>query len=297
MKRNIMFLAFFLLTISSVSATAESIYDYLQEVDQQYFLVLGLNGKGGDSLAAIDVAVSIKKFNRFSLDIETVIEGEINKEFNKILVGHPCDNSLIDLSCEEWPYKKGEAVIMVQGNDLIIAGTTVDDTRKAAKIIANYPKHSILKKELKVVVTGKGTKPEGLQKAKSKEEFVCGDLVCDPGESQSCFIDCAELTCFDICKQEGFSNAACRDKKSHPKVPSCLENEIDRGQGYCAKTKVCCCEKNQRKKPVQKETTELPNELSIRQELKGSFSAAFIFIIVIATLGISAILLLKKRIH
>mgnify|MGYP000539535691 CR=1 FL=1 len=295
MKKGIMFLITLLILVTTVEATAESIYEYLQKVDQQYFLVLGSNSKGGITLAAIDVATGIKKHNRFNLDLETVIEGEISKEMNKILLGHPCANSWIPLSCKEWPYKKGEAVIMVQGNNLIIAGSTVDDTRKAAKIIADYPKYSILKKESKVVITGKGTRPEEIQKAKSKEEFVCGDLICDPGESQSCFIDCAELTCFDICQQEGFTNAACRDKKTNPNVPSCLPDELNRGQGYCAKTKVCCCEKDQGK-PPQKETTELPKELSVRQELKGSFGAAFVLIILIAIIAFIGVMLLKKRI-
>lgn len=277
MKKSVILLVFFCILISSYVAAEMTIYDYLQRVDKQYYIVLGEKGKGGDSLAAMDVAIGIKRYSVSKLDIETVIEGEVNPSVNKILIGHPCSNSLIKLSCEDWPYKKGEAVVRVIGNDLVIAGTTIDDTRRAAKIISNYKKFSPFKESSSVIITGQGspikTRGAEVKKEKRASELICGDQICDPGENALCFIDCSNITCFDTCKQEGYAEAFCRDKKSNPSVPSCLTGEIDKGDGYCATGKVCCCSKKEVEEEKEEEKISQKNE----EELS-FFEAAWLWI-------------------
>src|SRR3989344_762128 len=140
--------------LPAANAAADSIYEYLQQVDENTKIVLGAKAKGGDSFAAIDVAIGIKKFNINRPDLETVIETEVKPQETKILIGNPCDNELIPLACDGWSYTEGQAIIRVSGNDLIIAGTTLEDTRRAAKIIAYYKSYEVLKETKSIIVTG-----------------------------------------------------------------------------------------------------------------------------------------------
>ncbi len=264
-----------LVILSPISyAAVDSIYEYLQRVDEQHKIVLGAKAKGGDSFAAIDVALGIKKYNINRPDLESVIENEVQPKESKILIGHPCDNSLIPISCEEWPYNEGEAVIRVVGNDLIIAGSSLEDTRRAAKIVGNYKAYDILKETLSIIVTGEGFGKIDVTKEKSSDEIICGDNVCEPGE-RLCYIDCAKISCFDACKEEGFDQSACRDKKSNPNVPSCLGEEYNKGLGYCATGKVCCCEKAIKEKNREQTITPTPERMSILQRIVLFFKRLF----------------------
>ena len=244
MKKLVIIFLSLLLLSQTVFAAVDSIYEYLQRVDDGYEIVLGAKAKGGDSLAAIDVAIGIKKYNARSPDLETVIETEIPASEPKILIGNPCDNSLVPISCEAWPYRKGEAIISIVGEDLLIAGSTTDDTRRAAKVIGRYKSYDILKETTSIVVTADGFGRINVTKEKPPKEVVCGDGFCEYGE-RLCFSDCADLTCADVCLEEGYDLAACRDQKSNPNVPSCLSEEYSKGLGFCATGKVCCCKKVQ----------------------------------------------------
>ena len=235
--------------LPAANAAADSIYEYLQQVDENTKIVLGAKAKGGDSFAAIDVAIGLKKFNVNQPDLETVIEDEVIPQQSKILIGNPCDNELMPITCDDWSYSEGQAIIRVSGNDLIIAGTTLEDTRRAAKIIAYYKNYELLKETKSIIVTGKGFQEITATKEKVESEMVCGDSVCDPGER--CYSDCSQETCFDICEEEGYNEASCRDKKSNPSVASCLAEERDKGSGYCATGKVCCCKKIVEDKPIE----------------------------------------------
>ncbi|MSR86361.1 hypothetical protein EXS74_03115 [Candidatus Woesearchaeota archaeon] len=67
-------------------------------------------------------------------------------DYNLILVGGPCANSLVEdlfgYSCDGWSFEEGEAVVKLVANGekvaMLVAGTTADDTRRAAKAVANY---------------------------------------------------------------------------------------------------------------------------------------------------------------
>ncbi len=268
MKKLVMLLVALVVTLPIAYAAVDSIYEYLQRVDNNHKIVLGAKAKGGDSFAAIDVAIGIQKHNLNQPDLESVIETEVQSEESKILIGHPCDNSLVPLSCEAWPYNEGEAVIRVVGNDLIIAGSSLEDTRRAAKIIGNYKAYDVLKETLSLIVTGEKFEKIDVVKEKSPDELICGDNICDPGE-RLCYIDCAKISCFDACKEEGFDKSSCRDKRSNPNVPSCLAEEYNKGLGYCATGKVCCCEKIliEEQKNVESETNEAVKKMSLLQRI------------------------------
>lgn len=270
---------FLLLIVCSPIAFAaiDSIYEYLQRIDNGYEIVLGEKAKGGDSLAAIDVAIGVKKYNRNAPDLEAIIETNSSANESKILIGHPCDNSLIPISCENWPYREGEAIIRIIGNDLIIGGSTIDDTRRAAKIIGNYKNYPQLKETLSVVVTGNGFKNLNVTKEKRNEDMECGDGICEPGESW-CHADCAKLSCFEVCEEEGYDEAACRDAKSNPNVASCLAEEYDKGKGFCATGKVCCCKKIPTSSLEDKSTSDEDSEtdlLSLWQKILLFFKRPF----------------------
>jgi len=71
-------------------------------------------------------------------------------KYNLILVGGPCANPLVEtvfgMTCDGWTYAEGEGVVKLAANGdkvaMLVAGTTADDTRRAAKAIANYGDYS-----------------------------------------------------------------------------------------------------------------------------------------------------------
>ncbi len=68
------------------------------------------------------------------------------EDYNLILVGGPCANTLVeelfDYTCDGWSFEEGEAVVKLVDNGekvaLLVAGTSADDTRRASKAIASY---------------------------------------------------------------------------------------------------------------------------------------------------------------
>ncbi|MDP3916727.1 MAG: S-layer protein, partial [Nanoarchaeota archaeon] len=81
------------------------------------------------------------------LTIANLLDEDVSDatDYNIIAVGGPCANTIASdlfVACDAWSYGPGEAVIqMVDNGDnvaLMVAGTDADDTRRAAKILANY---------------------------------------------------------------------------------------------------------------------------------------------------------------
>ncbi len=68
------------------------------------------------------------------------------EDYNLILVGGPCANDLVEdlfgYSCDGWSFEAGEAVVKLVDNGdnvaMLVAGTSADDTRRAAKAVASY---------------------------------------------------------------------------------------------------------------------------------------------------------------
>ncbi len=73
--------------------------------------------------------------------------------YNLIIVGGPCANDAVTaipgfgLTCAGWSLKPGEGIIKLAANGnkvaLLVAGTEALDTRRAAKVVANYKDYSL----------------------------------------------------------------------------------------------------------------------------------------------------------
>jgi hypothetical protein len=226
-------------------ASAATITSVMEDIDEYYYLVLGDNAVGGDVSAATEIVLGLFKHN--DLDVETVLEGEVSTNLPRILVGPPCGSEYIvevlGYNCDSWPYEEGQALIKVEGNNIIVTGTTANDRRRAGLILREYPNYPILNNHSFILVSGNSLESASLdlEKAKTKNEFVCGDGICEPGEAFLCFPDCNKKTCFTICQDEGFEEAFCRDVPSNPEVNICQDGEKNKGLQYCTSEKSCCC--------------------------------------------------------
>ena len=269
------------------ASAGTTIYDYLSDVDEFYYMVVGAQSPAGDASAGMDIALGIQNYN--NLEISTVIEGTVSPNLSQILIGHPCENSLINLPCETWPYENGTGLIKVDGNYLIISGTTVDDRRRVAKIINEYPNYPELQQNFFVLVQGNTLVAQELtvERAKSSSEFICGDDICEPGEKYVCFVDCEQKNCNDICQEQGISNSICR-KITDPSSPICYADEINKGSKYCTQGRYCCCKtktvgqipgEEQPKEPFQQQETENKN-VENKLWVVGVISALIIFLLV-----------------
>lgn len=143
--KKLLILLIFLLSLASVPGET-SIYSFLDNVveDESYVVVVGYNAPSSDSLAATQIVVGIQNY-RAGKSVEAKLASEVTAGDNMILVGHPCNNPLIDLSCKNWPYEEGSMLIKVDNNNLIVSGTTDMDVRNAAKIVAQYRDFPYLK--------------------------------------------------------------------------------------------------------------------------------------------------------
>jgi len=78
---------------------------------------------------------------------KTMVDTEVSDptKYNLIVVGGPCANplaeSLFGVTCADWPYEEGEALVKMVDNGnkvaMLVAGTTAADTRRAAKAVAS----------------------------------------------------------------------------------------------------------------------------------------------------------------
>jgi hypothetical protein len=117
----------------------------------------------------------------------TMLASEVSSatDYNLILVGGPCANDLVesvfDMTCDGWAYETGEAVVKLAENGdnvaLLVAGSSADDTRRAARAVANYGDYDFSGAE--VMVTGSsledievGAMPEETEEAEEAEEEV-----------------------------------------------------------------------------------------------------------------------------
>lgn len=169
-----------------------NIYIFLEKIVRRgnYIIVLGDDAPSMDTLSASEIILGIQQYSNLRTTLPVALASEITNKNNLILIGHPCDNPLIkEVSCSNWPYKKGEALIKISGSNLIIAGTNEEDTRNAARIVANYKDYTELKDKDEIIIKREiDTDEIVLEKQKPKEEMICGDSICDIGEI--CEKDC-----------------------------------------------------------------------------------------------------------
>lgn len=229
MKILLLFVFVILFIAVDSYALEESIYDFLTEVDNDYLIVLGDSAPGSDSLVAIDINNGLAP-----VSLNASLENEVERINRLILVGNPCYNSLIDFDCDTWSYKNGEALIKIDGSNLIIAGTTANDVRKAGKVISKYKDYDVLKNADELIIKGSLDFPI-IEVPKAKEEMVCGDDTCESGEI--CEIDCRKISCDEICEDEGYVSGSCVDLELEN-----IECAIAKIGKYCSDGRVCCCE-------------------------------------------------------
>ncbi|MEM4244792.1 MAG: S-layer protein [Candidatus Nanoarchaeia archaeon] len=84
--------------------------------------------------------------------LDTEIAGS-ESSYNLILVGGPCANDAVEavpglgITCAGWSLKPGEGIIKLAANGnkvaLLVAGTDALDTRRAAKVVANYKDYAL----------------------------------------------------------------------------------------------------------------------------------------------------------
>jgi hypothetical protein len=106
---------------------------------------------GGDTTY---VPVKVTPVTKFASEVTST------SAYNLILVGGPCANALVEdlfgMTCEGWAYQEGEAVVKLveNGNSvaMLVAGTSGDDTRRAAKALLNYADYDFSGSE--IIVSG-----------------------------------------------------------------------------------------------------------------------------------------------
>jgi hypothetical protein len=173
MKANIIFSSIVMLIFVSSIVYAYDLSDFPKPfVKNAVFdvsLVVGDNAKARDVIGITDIGMSLqfdmqkkKTLNKEGVDYEvnelirvdagatklaSALQGK-EKEENLILVGGACANSVVAFlygfpeDCTEgFEYGKGKIQLMEHDNGkyaLIVAGLTEEDTRAAARVLANY---------------------------------------------------------------------------------------------------------------------------------------------------------------
>ena len=250
----------------------------MKSVDQYYYLILDNDAVGADTIAAAEIQSGLIEYN--DINITTVLEEEVSQNVEKILISPPCGKliqELLGYDCDSWPYEEGEAIVIADEGNVYITGTIPNDRRRAGLILRNYPDYDILAEHSFVIIQGLSLDPDLLEiiPGKTKGEFVCGDGICDAGEKFLCYPDCGQKTCFEICSEEGYENAYCRDVPTNPNVAVCLDGEKNQGLQYCTGGKSCCCEA---KETEQNKTVEKIPEAEQKAEEKveqGFFARLF----------------------
>ncbi len=267
----------------------DSIYEYLKKVDENYVIVVGAHGRSFDSVAASDLVLGLLRANRVSL--QTRLDNEVNPNINKIVIGHPCNNKLVKLPCETWPFKAGEAVVKLIGNDLVLAGSDDDATIQAAKVLAKYRDYDGLKKFKYALIRGSDIR--GLQE---NYKLECGNDVCEDGEEYQCPLDCEGITCEQKCNVLGFLQSACVDEVVRVGGQTCADAQLELGKGYCADRRVCCCILDDEPKEAKKlNVTEMPSEprvvpkakrYDLGKTLSDNRGAAIIFLLLLVIIAV-----------
>ncbi len=272
----------------------DSIHDYMKGIDENYVIVVGDQGKSWDSVAATQLVVGLLKANRVNVQIK--VEKDVSPNINKILIGHPCNNKMIKMSCDEWPFSAGEAVAKIIGNDLVIAGEDKDSMVNAAKMLSGYKKNNMLKKFKYALI--KGDAITGLH-----EDFQieCGDGACEPGEKYLCNPDCQGVTCWDKCKELAFVNSTCKPDVVSATGRSCGMDEFEIGKNYCPSKNICCCIPERRQNSNQAEPTESSTPTVIPKEKGNDFkellsaNKGLMFVILILVVIVGVLVIFYKR--
>lgn len=159
-------------------------------------IVVGDTAPASDTLAAIDIATNLQYLQPTKADINAVLASEVTnpKDYNLILVGQPSLNPFI----ESIPISTAMIKAIPNGNNvaLIVTGTTLLETRFAAKVLSNYEDYSLSGDECKITGEFKPV-PYPTPTPTPKPKYGCiSNGICEPeyGETlETCPKDCKEI--------------------------------------------------------------------------------------------------------
>ncbi len=227
----------------------------IDNIYKDTILFVGANAPASDTLAMVDVATMLQSKSKEPVQPTTKLDSEFMEsqlgKYNIIAFGNSCDNTLIgkfapEYSCGKMKLKEGHAVIKYTNKFdkgvIIVSGATQFDTRRAAKVLANYDEYSL--KEEEVCVIGEEGSFEDIKVKegacpKSETPAVCGDSICEEPEKETCSKDCKKGT--EKCKLGEKQDYICVDGKKISWC-SCLNNEwkcINSPESQCQEIKKC----------------------------------------------------------
>lgn len=167
MKKIITYLIGILILITSVSATDLSEYPafMLEEGRFNAVFVVGDHASAEDVIGSIDVATSLQHNLDTQIPIGAAkLASEVGSvmSLNAVVIGGPCANAAASelmgdpANCLEG-FVKGKGFIRLYENgdnvQMLIAGATALDTRKACRVLANYKDHGLSGDKIDVIGT------------------------------------------------------------------------------------------------------------------------------------------------
>ncbi len=222
------------------------------ETYKDTILFVGATAPASDTLALVDIATMLQYTSKMPIEPIVKLDSEFTEsqlyEYNIIAIGNPCDNKIIgritpEYTCEKWRFSEGQAVIKITNKfgkgTMIVSGSTRTDTRRAAKVLANYKDYNLKGEE--VCVTGTSFEDIKVKEGACTQKPMpkkCGNGICEGDEIYSCPKDCKEkYKC-----EEGSSLEYKCAMGTKVSWCSCLNNEwrcISSPESQCPQIKKC----------------------------------------------------------
>jgi hypothetical protein len=137
LKKTFILLLFLILLSNIASAQEISIYDFINNVKlspNSYTIVIGKQMDNNEIKSASELA-SFLGITRSRFD------DEISVKENLIIIGNPSTNKLTHGLLGEWTYGTNKGLVKVVSSNLIIAGSSTEDTQIGIDLIKNYEKN------------------------------------------------------------------------------------------------------------------------------------------------------------
>jgi len=235
MKKSILVFALVLLISAGIAIAADlSTYPTMFFAGDSFNaqIIVGSSSPATDTLAASDIAVALQQIS--ASQVTAGLESDYVSSKNAILIGLPCQNpvlaTVLETTACDFGLSDGQGYIKLIEKDgrtnLIVTGKTAADTRKAARVLANYKQFGLMGTE--VIVTGTLDAPlvqrlqEPLQIKSSTISSCKTDADC-PDDKW-----CLAETCTDLGCPEGTvaKNHDCiKDVKTETKPAAAAANE------------------------------------------------------------------------
>jgi len=135
--KKIILLGVILLVLNIIIADSNTIYDFLKDIEDkpnEYRLVISDKFTTEETKTINHIAQSFG-IKRSSLDTSA------KEKSNLIIIGSSEINSITKKLIGHWKYKKGDILIKLIDNNLIIAGTTPKDNIEALGLMIEYQKN------------------------------------------------------------------------------------------------------------------------------------------------------------